>query len=777
MTIKHKIIPYLYHRSFFDNLETMEELFQKIINEGNLVKNISINYFDGLSEDFKIKNKKRIDKLSSSRYNTMVGDIFEFFSLVFLNYYGKNFDITDIRSSSCYVKNDYGVDAYGTDTISVKKVAVQMKFRSDISSEITYGDLTSFATEALSGGGNDELKVDNYNYTMLVTTASGLNYHAKNRFSINGKMRVINFNDIKSKVNHRIDFWNYIRKELLESYNSIEKDEFNGLHLRDYQEKIVNDFKDFLIPDNNFRKQFILPTAAGKSLVQSSFIDSAIDNGSKIILSVAPTIALVNQLGNVYSKNIRNNIYSYIVSSEGTKDNDGIQHIDNSTNIIDIIEKIMEAETYNLPIVISSTYKSFSRVLSAVSKINKKIDLCILDEAQHSVKSENFNILKLYDETKILTNIISFTATPKYHPADGTINNLPSMRNELIYGTQYIVTVKDLTDKGYLAKIAMTFVDSNSGRNSDKASKDTILDIINEYFEKIKKYSEVSEVISYSYDEIMSIIFSIESHIKKIRNFKNKDMKAKIIISCSSVSRAHLLSNILDHIFKLFDDEIYDENWFIDSISSDSVLTTNFTKTGNRDSTLENFKNKDTNSIVCHYNVLSEGIDVPGCTAVILLRGMNDILICQTIGRTVRRTLKDIEFHNQIYNTPNYKNLYIDNTECWEKPFGYVIIPVYGDSENMKNIVHDILTKICSGEQDYVFGELDFVSAGNKQIESNSSRIIDIKNIVESEFNKLKITFNYKEDIFYYNLKEEVKEKSNNMVFTEDYINLIKGML
>ena len=54
-------------------------------------------------------------------------------------------------------------------------------------------------------------------------------------------------------------------------------------------------------------------------------------------------------------------------------------------------------------------------------------------------------------------------------------------------------------------------------------------------------------------------------------------------------------------------------------------------------------KQPDKKFIVIHYSILSEGISVPGLTSLVLMRQMNVIEMCQSVGRVLRLHLDDIK--------------------------------------------------------------------------------------------------------------------------------------
>jgi hypothetical protein len=61
----------------------------------------------------------------------------------------------------------------------------------------------------------------------------------------------------------------------------------------------------------------------------------------------------------------------------------------------------------------------------------------------------------------------------------------------------------------------------------------------------------------------------------------------------------------------------------------------------------------DKKFVLLHYSILSEGISVPGLTSLILLRNMNVIEMCQSVGRVIRPA-PDKQFGNIV--VPTYSN-------------------------------------------------------------------------------------------------------------------------
>ena len=76
--------------------------------------------------------------------------------------------------------------------------------------------------------------------------------------------------------------------------------------------------------------------------------------------------------------------------------------------------------------------------------------------------------------------------------------------------------------------------------------------------------------------------------------------------------------------------------------------------------------------IVVHHSILSEGIDVPGLTAALLLRNMNKVVLLQTVGRILRMLPSDRRaiFDGEI-RAGDYMN--------YKKQYALIMLPMYND--------------------------------------------------------------------------------------------------
>ena len=100
----------------------------------------------------------------------------------------------------------------------------------------------------------------------------------------------------------------------------------------------------------------------------------------------------------------------------------------------------------------------------------------------------------------------------------------------------------------------------------------------------------------------------------------------------------------------------------------------------------------DKKFIMFHHSILSEGMNVSGLTACILLRNLDLITMAQTIGRVIRLHKEDALKISTGALKPNI------NGSGYVKPFGKMFVPVYsnvgiGTERRLQSVVDTIFTK------------------------------------------------------------------------------------
>lgn len=113
----------------------------------------------------------------------------------------------NIVNYSPFQGKDMGIDGVGTDHHG-KPVTVQMKFRSDVTSELTTNDhISNFVATTLT---SDKFKDAGM---VIITTAKGLNRILQEQM-YHSKPRVIGHKELRQLVDNNPAFWDHFRKEM-----------------------------------------------------------------------------------------------------------------------------------------------------------------------------------------------------------------------------------------------------------------------------------------------------------------------------------------------------------------------------------------------------------------------------------------------------------------------------------------------------------------------------------------------------------------------------------
>ena len=94
--------------------------------------------------------------------------------------------------------------------------------------------------------------------------------------------------------------------------------------------------------------------------------------------------------------------------------------------------------------------------------------------------------------------------------------------------------------------------------------------------------------------------------------------------------------------------------------------------------------------VMFHHSILSEGMNVSGLTAAILMRNLDLITMAQTIGRVIRLDKSDAAKLRSGELKPQ--------TKGFKKPFGKMFVPVYNNvgistEKRLQNVVDTIFIK------------------------------------------------------------------------------------
>lgn len=388
---------------------------------------------------------------------------------------------------------------------------------------------------------------------------------------------------------------------------------------------------------NIIKGQIIAPVGSGKTRMEYICVEESFKNNASICLVVAPRISLLHQIVEEFYYYRNEQWKSLCVCSsqaelkEWYEDEDVDTSIETTTNEFDIQNAIKNSEK----IVIFSTLHSCWKVSNSLNEIDKKADLMIFDEAHNVTNEEWFEYVK---EDFPCKRQLFFTATRKV----SNFSNGRGMNNEIFFGpVLYNVEPVELMEKGIIVPPRLHFI-----RPKEIKIDDTNITM-----------------------QVSLIVSAAKKHQEIYPD------EARIIVFCENTSQAHDIAES-ETIKKCLPD------WNIEAITS-----LPHRQQRKRQLVFDDFL-KSKKSILLHYDIVSEGVNLPGATAILPLRHLGEIKTNQGIGRVLRLNDEDRKNLNSGIITVDEKNK-------WKKPYGYVILPIIGmdyeiASEKVSSIVRNL---------------------------------------------------------------------------------------
>lgn len=434
------------------------------------------------------------------------------------------------------------------------------------------------------------------------------------------------------------------------------KDILNKLY--DYQ------FDAVKATDKHKKGIVCMPTGTGKTFVQASVIAKEIikEKGKFGIYVVnAPRIMLSYQLlKEVYSFLTYAGIDARYMSvhSGGQNDIEDLENIridanyNEGTNIqfaqiangtsptliYDFVEK---AKIGDIPVILFSTYNSADRINDAIP--SEKINIVMNDESQYLVQEQFYDIIHILNYNRCYF----FTATTIHTKSDKG----RGMNNKDSYGDIiYLMTPRQAIDMGKMVRPRLHFVIPPTGSTYTKE----------DFQESLGKI--ISEALA--------------QHDYAIGQFSNP----KMLVSVKGIgdiqrffdSREYEgLKRIGYRVYAVASDEKIGNN-----INGEKVSRSEFLKQMKADG-----KDPSKKMLILHYDILAEGIDVPGITAIMPLRTLGKAKFLQTFGRAARLDIDDRKMMESGKIGPNDLDKMI-------KPYSWVIVPtiIHEDADSKEHI-------------------------------------------------------------------------------------------
>ncbi len=437
--------------------------------------------------------------------------------------------------------------------------------------------------------------------------------------------------------------------------------------------------------DKNDKGIVIMPTGTGKTFVEAAVIAKDIQKNLGefgVYVINAPRIMLSYQLlkevysfltyagidarymsvhsgGSVDVKDLET-IRIDANSNEGT--NISFAEIESGTSPTLIREFTKKAKKSNLPIIFLSTYNSADRISDA---IDDEINIVMNDESQYLVQEQFHDIIKILKSKRCYF----FTATTIHTPS----NNGRGMNNKESYGEIiFKMTPREAIDKGKMVRPRMHMVIP-------------------------------SDDVKYTKDDFESSLGSIISETFAQHNYAiGQFSKPKMLVSVKGIG----------DIIKFFVSREYKglikTGVKVYAVASDDVVGNDINgEKVNRREFLQRMKTDGKNPtqemIILHYDILAEGIDVPGITGIMPLRTLNKSKFLQTFGRAARL---DIEDREGIENG----SIKPDELDKFNKPYAWVIIPtIVHEEADSKEHIGNLITEL----RDFDFNSSEDIISSN----------------------------------------------------------------
>lgn len=370
-------------------------------------------------------------------------------------------------------------------------------------------------------------------------------------------------------------------------------------------------------------------TGAGKTLVGIG--DTMREFEQEIpqtVVVVAPRILLANQLSSEYLEHITNAEVFHVHSGE--------THHFSTTKPGAIKAQYHINKAHNKHQLIFTTYHSLHKIVESGIKVNT----IHFDEAHNSVQKNFYSATEYF--SKYSDRCYFYTATPKY----SSTPKKPGMNNSQVYGNIIAnISAPRMVNEGYIIppRIIAKQV-SLSSVNVFERDCNHLLESIDE--------AEVSKVLVCA------------KATKQITNL---------------VSQTDFCKELEERGY----------SWMVITSKTGAIIDG---KKVNREvffNTLHDWSKDDSKKFVLiHYSILSEGINVSGLEAVIFMRSMDAIGICQTIGRVIRLHHKDAERLRSGDLVPG-------QLENYHKSYGLVIIPAFNSvgistAKKIQNVVDTV---------------------------------------------------------------------------------------
>lgn len=590
-------------------------------------------------------------------------------------------------------ERDRGIDMVIT-TASKEYIAVQCKFHQN---SISLNDISTFLTQLQSGVGEVRFKKG------IIISSSHLTSEALKAIE---QVRSAGM-DIDIDIISEEDFiYSQIDWEKLDPTKT--EDEIPLCDKKkpcSHQTEAINATKKYFSDPKNTRGKLIMACGTGKTYTSLKIME-ALD--PKIMLFLAPSIALLSQTFREYAQEKSEPFYASIVCSDDktaqskNEDNDDIKFselpLKPSTRLEDILSAYEKAQKENKRFIIFSTYQSALRIKEAQEAGLNGIDLIICDEAHRTVGAmystnerddKNAFTLCHSDENIKAKKRLYMTATPKVYSesskakAKESDNVIYSMDDAEVFGEEIYtlnferaIALDLLTD--YKVIILAVRSENLSGVTNSVNKKISQLKAEGTKLDKKLINNEfVCKIVGTHKGLAKQDLIVLDDENKEDNDLKNKAdtfVSQRAISFCKSIQTSKNIKDSFETIMECYDEELKKKSFKNLQIKIDHVDgTMNCKERLDKLENLNAFK-PNTCKVLSNARCLSEGVDVPALDSVIFFDGKSAMVdIIQAVGRVMRKAknkkrgyiilpiaLAESEIQNldEAVNNTNFKNIW-----------------------------------------------------------------------------------------------------------------------
>ncbi len=577
-------------------------------------------------------------------------------------------------------ERDKGIDIVIT-TSNKEYIAVQCKFHQN---SISYNDISPFLTQLQSGVGEVRFKKG-----IIISTSKLTSTALEEIEQIRSAGMGIDIDEITEEafIYSQIDWEKFDPTKTEDELPLCDKKK-----PRSHQTEAINATKEYFSSPKNTRGKLIMACGTGKTYTSLKIME-ALD--SKIMLFLAPSIALLSQTFREYAQEKSEPFYASIVCSDDKvgkskdEDNDDINFselpIKPSTRLEDILSVYEKAQKENKRFIIFSTYQSALRIKEAQEAGLNGIDLIICDEAHRTVgamyssnERDDKNAFTLCHSDKNIKakKRLYMTATPKVYSesskakAKESDNVIYSMDDAEVFGEEIYtlnfsqaIALDLLTD--YKVIILAVRSENLSGVTNSVNKKISQLKAEGTKLDKKLINNEfVCKIVGTHKGLAKQDLIVLDDENKEDHNLQNQYDTApsqRAINFCKSINTSKNIKDSFETIMECYDEELKKKSFKNLKISIDHVDgTMNCKERLEKLENLNTFK-PNTCKVLSNARCLSEGVDVPALDSVIFFDGKSAMVdIIQAVGRVMRKAKR--------------------------KKRGYIILPIALAESEIKNL-------------------------------------------------------------------------------------------